>query len=246
MRCGFNTSLPLMTQTLQVRQRPPAPQFPSDLVSNRLASGSFSLTPRINMPWRRFSPAYISIVASGSFWEGGYCRRTVTFGRRRSRFTVKTNRSSKPGLAAGMVFPIASTVSSYPKHSVATENSSSFSEITVLLLDCGCVACFLRISDMDDKESPGFRSASEDDPPGTNPDTMVMPIPSSRPPAISSSSIPNPPPLSRFRGKLTVKTSTKCSTLFFGSSRTLPWFSVAFWTKFAVHPSCMTSNGRLY
>mmetsp|Transcript_33205 Transcript_33205/g.98693 ORF Transcript_33205/g.98693 Transcript_33205/m.98693 type:complete len:273 (-) Transcript_33205:111-929(-) len=240
---GLSSSLPFNTLTEHVLHRPPAPQFPSVFVSNLLARGSFNLTPLTSMPSLRFSPANISMDPSGSPWEGGYCKVTFTLGFLRSRFMVRTNISPARG---GGNPPMASTVASYPRHSVRTDTLSSVSDrprptpppprlvLTTATLDI---------------ESPGIISASLPSspaalPPSTKPETTVMPNPSSLPPANSCSSNPIPAP-SASRGKVATYSSTNISASR-GNRYTPSSTSFDLATRRAVHCSGTSSRGRLY
>mmetsp|Transcript_15898 Transcript_15898/g.43935 ORF Transcript_15898/g.43935 Transcript_15898/m.43935 type:complete len:260 (+) Transcript_15898:196-975(+) len=230
-RCGFNRSLPDDTETAHVRHSPPAPQFPPFFVSNRFANGSLSFTPRISIPCRRFSPAYIVMVSSGIFSLGGYCRLTVTLGLRRIRFNVTSNSSviGLDALSGGGSSDNASTVASYDRHSRFTVVTSALSASIPFAVcasasssssDGGakaaaCCAADMRINATCTSESPGTISispAAAAEPPSTKPFTKVMPTPSSRPPANSNSSNPRPPVGNR--GNTTLTTSANSSRSF--------------------------------
>mmetsp|Transcript_11289 Transcript_11289/g.20034 ORF Transcript_11289/g.20034 Transcript_11289/m.20034 type:complete len:213 (+) Transcript_11289:172-810(+) len=196
---GLNSSFPFVTPTTHVAHVPSEPQSPVPPLSNRSAILSLSFTPRVSMARRRFSPANSSMLTSGSSRYGGYWSLTVTLGCFRMRLMVNVISSSED--VAGGREVNASMVASYPKHSVDAPNRSSFTFIPSSSLVLVIVNATI--------ESPATIPLLSAFPSASTSSMMVIPTPSSRPPAISVSNNPNPP--SRFRVYFNVSTNSSLS-----------------------------------
>mmetsp|Transcript_63227 Transcript_63227/g.93820 ORF Transcript_63227/g.93820 Transcript_63227/m.93820 type:complete len:202 (-) Transcript_63227:211-816(-) len=111
-------------------------------------------------------------------------------GLRRIRFIVSFKICSCPDEGGGGKEDIASTVASYPKHSVMA--------VISVVVSCKPAApsllLFVCNTETEDIESPTItsQSCSSHNPPSTKPETTVIPNPSLLPPLISCNSIPNP------------------------------------------------------
>mmetsp|Transcript_4190 Transcript_4190/g.9381 ORF Transcript_4190/g.9381 Transcript_4190/m.9381 type:complete len:239 (-) Transcript_4190:401-1117(-) len=196
---SLRSSPPRSTDTAHVRHSPPLPQLPLfvPFPSYLRASSSLSTTPRCSMAVRRLSPGRSRITRGSSPCDGGYRSSTRTSGRRLIRLSVSRTdapRTSPPSRSASesaeSIPTRASTVRSYPRHSVATVVTST------LPPDRSTVSAAEAIESPYMTPSRPRPAAAADAlsafPPATSPETMTIPSPSSLPPSTSRSSIPRP------------------------------------------------------